>query len=106
MPKLLVALVTLDVNKLDEEIMNSLEMNDEMDFVQMDADEMKNDDQIDDSEALAFLRGGKQNHVEDIEMEDEDDTDDEPMKMNTTSLRKISSNDIAANADDYDFGGI
>jgi len=102
-----------DVNKMDEEVINSLENKDEMDFVQMETEEAETSDKIDASAAIEFLTSSKHNtregnkNDEDMEMDDEDnDEDDEGMgtsRMKTTTLHK---NAIAADAEDYDFGGM
>ena len=90
-----------DISKVDEEVMNSLENKDQMDFVQMETSNNVDDD--DNMDAVAFLTGMNDNdeyddEEEDMEMEEDDNED--------ASKRVESINAIAAEADDYDFGGM
>lgn len=91
-----------DISKMDEEVMNSLENQDEMDFVQMEVeDETENDNKMDASSAVAFLTGANDDDDEDMDMDDGEGT-----AKSVSNTRKTSSNDTAADAEDYDFGGM
>ncbi len=99
-----------DVNKFDDEILKSLDNNDEMDFVQMEETGAVNDES-DNQVDIAFLTGEADNVDEDdgddIEMDDEDgDDNDDEMESSGMNQRMESTNAVAAEAEDYDFGGM
>jgi len=83
-----------DLSKMDAEVMKSLDDNFEMDFVQMETE--NNDDSLAKTapSAVSFLTGKDD---EDVDM----DGGNGPPRQ-----KMISTNDVAANADDYDFGGM
>jgi nuclear GTP-binding protein len=85
-----------DVNKFDEEIMNELENNDEMDFVQMETKETTDDD-MDVSSAVEFLRGKE--YDDDMKMDEDDDIESKAI----SNQKIVCTNAIAADAEDYDF---
>lgn len=92
-----------DVNKLDEEVMNSLENKDEMDFVQMETTEStEGSDGKDTSNTVAFLTGNRDDDDEDDDMAMEEDDENETTAINN----RMASNDLAADAEDYDFGAM
>ncbi len=94
-----------DVNKIDEEVMKSLENKDELDFVQMEADTIDahdGDDDMETSSAIAFLTGKCDNdEEEDVDMDEDDDDEGVP-----SQTRMIANNSMAAEAEDYDFGAM
>jgi len=93
-----------DVSKMDNEVMNSLEDKDEMDFIQMqpDSEERTNSDKATQA-AMNLLT--KESDIEsdsddDMEM-DEDDAPSDPKVVST-----LSNNNMVAEAEDYDFGNL
>mmetsp|Transcript_4881 Transcript_4881/g.7145 ORF Transcript_4881/g.7145 Transcript_4881/m.7145 type:complete len:542 (-) Transcript_4881:49-1674(-) len=99
-----------DVDKLDAEVMDSLEEKDEMDFVQMapEDNETNNASKVA-QKAVDFLtkesdndedEDGEDGSDEEMDMVDDEEMDDS--KPSGTAL----SNKMVADADDYDFGAM
>ena len=61
----------------------------------------ENDNKMDASSAVAFLTGANDDDDEDMDMDDGEGT-----AKSVSNTRKTSSNDTAADAEDYDFGGM
>jgi nuclear GTP-binding protein len=94
-----------DVNKLDEAVMKSLKNKDEMDFVQMETEAMDVTDEMETASAIAFLTG-KEEEGEDIDEDDDDDMEmEEEMDDSSPNKTLVMTNAVAADAEDYDFGG-
>lgn len=107
-----------DISKMDEKVIKSLDDNDEMDFVTMETEEIQSsdNDMITVNAAAAFLTrkddvtgDNTRNDDEDMEVDDTNDNsmhcnkDMDASRMTTTTSNK---NAIAADAEDYDFGGM
>mmetsp|Transcript_11442 Transcript_11442/g.21406 ORF Transcript_11442/g.21406 Transcript_11442/m.21406 type:complete len:550 (-) Transcript_11442:879-2528(-) len=101
-----------DISKMDNEVLESLNNNDEMDFVQMNPEsnnEMSTDGNDGARSAVEFLmRTSSQDDEDDDEDDDDDDDDDEDMESEEddndqplSSSGKMSH--LAAQAEDYDF---
>ncbi len=95
-----------DVNKMDKEVIDSLDNNDEMDFVQMET-EVETSNKMDTSAAVAFLTGKGDTTQDNTDGEDMDMDDHEnSYDMGTSSMKTTNKNAVAADAEDYDFGGM
>ncbi len=91
-----------DVNKMDNEIINSLEDNDEMDFVQMAPDnETHNNESKSTQAAVNFLTKTSGVDDEDMSMDHDEDGTNIVNPKATPSL--TTSNDMMADAEDFDF---
>jgi Predicted GTPases len=92
-----------DVSKMDNEVLGSLDNNDEMDFVQMNP-ESNNERNTSDGtrSAVDFLMGEGEEDEEDDEDDDDNDMDTEEHDHDQPKVSgKISQ--IVAEAEDYDF---
>jgi nuclear GTP-binding protein len=85
-----------DVSQMDNEVINSLEEKDEMDFVQMEPEFETRAEDAAASKAVQYLTR-ESNDDSDEEMDDEDDEEDEE------SNEKPVNNDMLEDAEDYDF---
>jgi len=94
-----------DVSKMDTEVMNSLDDKDEMDFVQMQPDsaERTNSDKATQAAVDFLTKEGGTDSDDDMEME-EGDAPSVPKPASTST--SLASNNMVAEAEDYDFAGM
>ena len=88
-----------DVNKMDNEVLGSLENKDEMDFVQMAPDEDVRNNSSKVTEAAVNFLIKDENSDDDIEMDVEEDAD----ASVGTGKTSVLTNDAMADAEDFDF---
>jgi nuclear GTP-binding protein len=89
-----------DVNKMDNEVLGSLENKDEMDFVQMAPDEdVRNKNSSKVTEAAVNFLIKDENSDDDIEMDDEEDAN----ASVGTGKTSVLTNDAMTDAEDVDF---
>ena len=88
-----------DVNKMDNEVLGSLENKDEMDFVQMAPDEDVRNNSSKVTEAAVNFLIKDENSDDDIEMDDEEDAN----ASVGTGKTSVLTNDAMADAEDFDF---
>lgn len=81
----------INLQKLDEEVMNSLKDTDEMDFVQLKEDTKSSSMDVD---TLNMLKGGKKSKKS---AEEDDDSDDDAMEVESNTRANLKD------AEDYDF---
>jgi hypothetical protein len=95
-----------DVTKMDSEIMNSLEDKDEMDFIQMqpESEERTNSDKANQAVVNYLTKEGGSDSDSGSDEDMEMDEDEAPSDPKVASTR--SNNNMVAEAEDYDFGGV